>query len=212
MFFKAMPWATPSFSKSTPQYRLDPFFPLEIEREHLVNQMLETIKRANPKDISQAATVFIQGRTWPWCQWCHQGGQVSAQSSSCIVLHWSLVICWSWSKPTKQPCCRKSVFPTSQRRSIWRWDVWTMVEEIWRVMKSIGVILRILGTKWIWNDWHAVWPGSVQFHFARCTRFPLGECETPEVSFSSLHFAGHSSIQFYFLAVSFRCGAPIFNA
>jgi len=65
MFFKAMPWATPSFSKSTPQYRLDPFFPLEIEREHLVNQMLETIKRANPKDISQAATVFIQGRTWP---------------------------------------------------------------------------------------------------------------------------------------------------
>lgn len=32
-------------------------------------------------------------------------------------------------------------------------------------------------------------------------RFPLGECETPEVSFSSLHFADRSSVQFYFLAV-----------
>jgi hypothetical protein len=30
--------------------------------------------------------------------------------------------------------------------------------------------------------------------------FP-GECETTEVSFSSLHFADRSSIQFYFLAV-----------
>ncbi len=48
-------------SESTPQYRLDPFFPLEIEREHLVNQTLEIIKRANQKDIHKRLRVSFKG-------------------------------------------------------------------------------------------------------------------------------------------------------
>ncbi len=32
-------------------------------------------------------------------------------------------------------------------------------------------------------------------------RFPLGECEAPELSFSCIHFAERSSVRFYFLAV-----------
>jgi hypothetical protein len=58
--FKAM-MGDAEFSESTPQYRLDPSFPLEIEREHLVKQTLEIIKKANPKDIRKRLQVSFKG-------------------------------------------------------------------------------------------------------------------------------------------------------
>ena len=67
-------------SESTPQYRLDPSFPLEIEREHLVKQTLEIIKKANPKDIRKRLRVSFKGEPG-----LDAGGvtkEVSAQSST----------------------------------------------------------------------------------------------------------------------------------
>ena len=58
--FKAM-MGDAEFSESTPQYRLDPSFPLKIKREHLVKQTLEIIKKANPKDIRKRLRVSFKG-------------------------------------------------------------------------------------------------------------------------------------------------------
>ncbi len=57
----------------------------EIEREHLVKQTLEIIKKANPKDIRKRLRVSFKGE--PGLDAGSVTKEVSAQSSSCIVLH-----------------------------------------------------------------------------------------------------------------------------
>ena len=58
--FKAM-MGDVEFRESTLQYTVAPFYQLEIEREHLVEQTLDKIKRANPKDIRKRLRVTFKG-------------------------------------------------------------------------------------------------------------------------------------------------------
>ena len=58
--FKAM-MGNVEFSASTHHFRVDPFFPMEIEREHLLTQTLEVIKQADPKDIRKRLRVTFKG-------------------------------------------------------------------------------------------------------------------------------------------------------
>lgn len=48
-------------SESTNNITVEPFFHLEIEREHLVEQTLEKIKQADPKDIRKRLRVSFKG-------------------------------------------------------------------------------------------------------------------------------------------------------
>lgn len=58
--FKAM-MGNVEFRASTHQFRVEPFFPMEIEREHLLTQTLEIIKQADPKDIRKRLRVTFKG-------------------------------------------------------------------------------------------------------------------------------------------------------
>lgn len=49
------------FSESTREVKVDPYFLLEIEREHLVDQTLEVIKEAEPKDLRKRLRVAFKG-------------------------------------------------------------------------------------------------------------------------------------------------------
>jgi hypothetical protein len=81
--FKAM-MGDVEFRESTLQYTVSPFFPLEIEREHLVQQTLDIIKKANPKDIRKRLRVTFKGEPG-----LDAGGvtkEVSSLFSSCFLL------------------------------------------------------------------------------------------------------------------------------
>jgi len=58
--FKAMMGGV-SYDASLSQIKVDPFYCLEIEREHLVEQTLEKIKQADPKDIRKRLRVSFKG-------------------------------------------------------------------------------------------------------------------------------------------------------
>jgi hypothetical protein len=58
--FKAM-MGDVNFNPSTNEFKVEPFFCLEIEREHLVHQTLQKIKEANPKDIRKRLRVSFKG-------------------------------------------------------------------------------------------------------------------------------------------------------
>ena len=58
--FKAM-MGDVNFSASTNEIKVEPFYQLEIEREHLVEQTLERIKQADPKDIRKRLRVSFKG-------------------------------------------------------------------------------------------------------------------------------------------------------
>ena len=58
--FKAM-MGDVNFSASQSQIKVEPFYHLEIEREHLVKQTLEKIKKAEPKDLRKRLRVSFKG-------------------------------------------------------------------------------------------------------------------------------------------------------
>mmetsp|Transcript_4030 Transcript_4030/g.9096 ORF Transcript_4030/g.9096 Transcript_4030/m.9096 type:complete len:1153 (-) Transcript_4030:125-3583(-) len=58
--FKAM-MGDVNFSANSDEIKVDPFNELEIEREHLVEQTLEKIRKADPKDIRKRLRVSFKG-------------------------------------------------------------------------------------------------------------------------------------------------------
>jgi hypothetical protein len=58
--FKAM-MGDVNFNPSTNEFKVEPFYCLEIEREHLVQQTLLKIKEANPKDVRKRLRVSFKG-------------------------------------------------------------------------------------------------------------------------------------------------------
>lgn len=58
--FKAM-MGDVNFNPSTNEFKVEPFYCFEIEREHLVKQTLQKIKEANPKDIRKRLRVSFKG-------------------------------------------------------------------------------------------------------------------------------------------------------
>ena len=50
-----------NFSASSSEIKVEPFYVLEIEREHLVEQTLKKIKQADPKDLRKRLRVSFTG-------------------------------------------------------------------------------------------------------------------------------------------------------
>ena len=100
--FKAM-MGNAEFSASTNQFRVLPFFPLEIEREHLVTQTLEIIKQADPKDIRKRLRVAFKGEPG-----LDAGGVTKEVSTQCASY---ILYCYLYSearKPTIFELCTSS--------------------------------------------------------------------------------------------------------
>ena len=52
---------TAEISRSTNEMKVDPFYCLEIDREHLVKETLQKVKSAEPKDIRKRLRVSFKG-------------------------------------------------------------------------------------------------------------------------------------------------------
>ena len=101
--FKAM-MGDVNFNPSTNEFKVEPFYCLEIEREHLVQQTLSKIKEANPKDIRKRLRVSFKGE-----EGLDAGGvtkEVSASIYSRPLSNYFLTVLTS-----KRQCI---VFPTPQ--------------------------------------------------------------------------------------------------
>ena len=76
--FKAM-MGSADISASTNEIKVDPFYCLEIEREHLVKQTLEIVKSAEPKDMRKRLRVSFKGEEGL------DAGGVTKEVSECTI-------------------------------------------------------------------------------------------------------------------------------
>lgn len=53
--------ADANFSRSTNEIKVEPYYHMEVQREKLVEDALEKIRQANPKDIRKRLRVSFKG-------------------------------------------------------------------------------------------------------------------------------------------------------